>query len=450
MAVTGKIRVPSDKSISHRAVLFAALAKGRSHLRNLLPSDDVAATIAAVRLLGADIDLAEDEFGLTGNVTGIEGFCVAADEPLAIDCNNSATSVRLLLGALAGLNCAARMIGDESLSTRPMDRVLEPLTQMGALFESDEGHLPIKACRRKGDATELHPISYTTPMASAQVKSAIMLAGLFAEGRTEVTEPYKSRDHSERLLPAFGAEVAVSGTTVCVEGPAQLIAHDVTVPGDPSSAIYVAVAAALTEGSEVVLEDVDLNPTRIGAFEVMERMGCDISWEATRKEGSEPIGDVRVAFASELQSTTITAEEVPRLIDEIPVLSLLACFATGKTLFEQVGELRVKECDRLAAIVEGLSLLGLETEVKGDDLTVCGSPTHLDVPGRISELHDALTEVGEGASGLPVLPTHHDHRLAMTWYLAYRILGLRGRTDDPDCVSVSWPGFYDDMQSLEG
>ncbi|MCD8200171.1 MAG: 3-phosphoshikimate 1-carboxyvinyltransferase [Coriobacteriaceae bacterium] len=446
MALTGTIRVPSDKSISHRAVFFAAIAKGRSHLRDLSPSADLAATIAAVRLLGADIDLAEGAHGLTGNITGNEGFCVAADEPLAIDCGNSGTTVRLLLGLLSGLNCAARLIGDESLSARPMDRVIEPLTQMGADIDSDGGHLPIAVKRRGASEEVLHPISYTTPMASAQVKSAILLAGLFAEGRTEVTEPCKSRDHTERLLSAFGADVAVDDLTVAVQGPLQLHAHDVTVPADPSSATFVAVAAALIEGSHVVLEDVDLNPTRIGAFEAMRRMGCDISWTQTRKEGSEPIGDVEVSYAEHLQGTTVVSEEVPTLIDEIPALSLLACFAEGRTVFEDVGELRVKECDRLAAIVEGLGMLGLAASAEGDDLIIEGSPTTLGVSARAAEVHAALREVGAEPS---VLPCHHDHRLAMTWHLAYLVLGSQIRTDDPDCVSVSWPNFYDDIHHLE-
>ncbi len=424
MALKGTIRVPSDKSISHRAVLFGALAEGTSELHDILPSEDVLSSIACVRELGAQVALEEGPHGLCGTITGIS-------EPqsgeLHLDCGNSGTSTRLLLGIAAGLNVNARFTGDASLSRRPMNRVLEPLRQMGAEFESAAGCLPVVV---KPQVSGLKPIEYASPKASAQVKSCLLLAGLFAEGETTVTEPAASRDHTERLLPAFGVPVKTGHLTASVTGPAHLTAANVTAPADPSSALFLAVAAALIPGSAVNLREVALNPTRIGAFEVMKRMRCQICWSITRFEGREPVGDIRVNYSPALRGTYVTAEEIPSLIDEIPALSLLASQAQGETIFEGAGELRVKESDRFQAIIDGLAAFGLHAHGEGDDLHVQGMRG---------------AEVSERAE----IETHHDHRLAMTWHIAGKALGTEVVLDDAACCAVSWPNFYADLESLE-
>lgn len=424
----GTIRVPSDKSISHRAVLFAGLAEGASHLERLLPSDDVLSSLAAVRALGAKVDLAQGPRGLSGTIEGFAGEPRPVQDdrcgPLGIDCGNSGTTTRLLLGMTCGLGVSLQLHGDASLSARPMERVMRPLRQMGARFECEGGHLPVRVLPTRG----LEAVSYTTEQASAQVKSAVLLAALQAQGTTSVTEPAASRDHTERLLPAFGVPVRIEGLTASLTGPAKLHAHDMGVPGDPSSAAFVAVTAALVEGSDVTIEDVALNPTRTGAFRVLERMGADISYENMREEGAEPVGDVRVRYSPRLHGTVVAPEEIPSLIDEVPVLALAAAAAEGETAFEHAGELRVKESDRFQAVLDLMRALGIRAFGEGDDLHIAGGKPR--------------------AAGTLELETRHDHRLAMTYYLAGIAFGLDVRLDDPACVSVSWPGFYDDVAAL--
>lgn len=425
MAYTGSIRVPSDKSLSHRAVLFAGIASGTSHLQNLLPSDDVLSSIGAMRTLGATIELEEGARGLSGTVAGIGGS-PRVQGTADIDCGNSGTTTRLLMGLVCGLGVRARLHGDASLSKRPMERVMKPLRSMGARFTAQEGgRLPLVIEPVRG----LAAVSYTTEQASAQVKSAILLAGLQAHGTTTVTEPAHSRDHTELLLPAFGVPVNVSGLSASVEGPAQLHAHDMSVPGDPSSAAFLAVAAALVEGSDVTIADVALNQTRIGALRVLERMGARISFGNRHDEGAEPVGDVQVRYSPNLRATTVAAAEIASLIDEIPVLALAAAAGQGETVFEDAGELRVKESDRFAAIVEMLGALGVRAFADGDDLHIVGGSA--EVPASLR------------------LPVYHDHRIAMTAYLLGKCFGVDVTVDDPDCVSVSWPSFYEDLAELE-
>lgn len=425
MAYTGSIRVPSDKSLSHRAVLFAGIASGTSHLQNILPSDDVLSSIGAMRTLGATIELEEGARGLSGTVAGIGGS-PRVQGTADIDCGNSGTTTRLLMGLVCGLGVRARLHGDASLSKRPMERVMKPLRSMGARFTAQEGgRLPLVIEPVRG----LAAVSYTTEQASAQVKSAILLAGLQAHGTTTVTEPAHSRDHTELLLPAFGVPVNVSGLSASVEGPAQLHAHDMSVPGDPSSAAFLAVAAALVEGSDVTIADVALNETRIGALRVLERMGARISFGNRHVEGAEPVGDVRVRYSPNLRATAVAAAEIASLIDEIPVLALAAAAGRGETVFENAGELRVKESDRFAAIVEMLGALGVRAFADGDDLHIVGGSA--EVPASLQ------------------LPVYHDHRLAMTAYLLGKCFGVDVTVDDPDCVSVSWPSFYGDLAELE-
>lgn len=426
MALIGTIRVPSDKSLSHRAVLFAGLAKGTSHLTDVLPSADVLATIDAMKALGASFDFEERETGLTGTVTGID-LVPVGNGPFDLYCGNSGTTARLLLGVLSGLGVQATLTGDESLSKRPMRRVMDPLEQLGARFESDKGTLPVTTVPQ----AELHGASVKTVTASAQVKSAILLAGMQAQGITCVTEPCKSRDHTELLLPAFGVDVEVEGRTSCVQGPVRLHGHDMAIPADPSSAAFVAVAAACIEGSSVLLEHVALNRTRTGAFSVLKRMGADLEFLNESFEGDELVGDVKVSYSPRLSKTLVILEEIPTLVDEIPILAIAAAMAQGETEFESVGELRVKESDRLAAIIEGLGAFGIHAHAEDDDLHVMG--------------------IGGGDHAFPPrvsLETHGDHRLAMTWHLAGLIFGVDVLLDDEECVSVSWPDFFDDIAGL--
>lgn len=432
MPLRGSIRVPSDKSISHRAVLFSALAQGTSHLANLLPSDDVLSSLAAVEALGARVERSEGANGIDAVVTGFGGKPSCAG-PVELDCGNSGTTTRLLMGLVCGLGVDATLCGDESLSSRPMRRVIDPLTQMGAHIDSETGTLPAHIL----PAGKLSAIHYDSPKASAQVKSAVLLAGLQAEGTTSVTEPAKSRDHTELLLPAFGVGVDVDGLTVSVEGPASLSAHDMSAPGDPSSAAFIAVEAAVVEGSEVTIEGVSLNPTRAGAFKVLERMGASISYVNEHLEGAEPVGDVCVAYGPRLAGCVVTPAEIPTLIDEIPVLAIAAAAAEGETVFEGAGELRVKESDRFTAVIDGLAAFGVEAYGDGDDLHVVGTgePLYL--------LADAMPE-----DDVVELPTHHDHRLAMTWYLMGLATEAPVKLDDAGCVSVSWPSFFEDVEAL--
>jgi len=421
----GVVLVPGDKSLSHRAVLFSAMADGRSALSGVLDSADVRATIGAVRDLGAHVDLSKQRDGtLRGYVTGWGG--VGPRSPgRPIDCGNSGTTTRLLLGVLAGWPVTVTLTGDESLSTRPMLRVTEPLSRMGATFEtSATGTLPVTV---HGTAT-LSPLSYASPVASAQVKTAVLLAGLRAAGGVRVTEPALSRDHTERLLPAFGVAVNVDvdqhAASLC--GPTSLHASDVDVPRDPSSAAFLVAAACLVEGSDVSLPGVSLNETRIGFLRVLERMDADVSISRAADTGAEPVGTIAARYSPHLEATTVSAEEVPSLVDEVPVLALVATQATGTTRFEGVGELRVKESDRLAAICEGLSCLGA-TVRSGEDWLEVDGPTRL---GQAS-----LDSLG-------------DHRLAMTWALA----GLTGNGPVSvarfDAVDVSYPAFADDIAAL--
>jgi 3-phosphoshikimate 1-carboxyvinyltransferase len=450
----GTVRVPSDKSISHRVALFSAVAEGTSQVSGLLDSLDVRSTLDAIEALGAHHELVADETGLSGTITGWgdRGPALSPDAAnvaataataatVAIDCGNSGTTTRLLMGILAGYPLSVLLQGDRSLSARPMKRIAAPLTQMGARIEAPSTHgnpsatpsatpadtLPLVV---RGSAS-LTAIDYVSPVASAQVKSAVLLAGLHAQGTTSVTEPHKSRDHTELLLPAYGAEVAVDGLTASILGGQKLHAFDVAVPGDPSSAAFLLAAAALIPGSVVTAREVLLNPTRIGFLNVMKRMGADIAITTSniKRLGAEKVGAITVRYRPGLAATTIEAHEIPALIDEVPILALLATAAVGTTAFEQVGELRVKESDRLAAIITGLRALGCSASAHGDDLHVSlGYP--------------------QAPTTTTPLETHGDHRLAMTWAIAARAFAPQLEIVDKECVSVSYPTFYSDLERL--
>lgn len=422
----GCARVPGDKSISHRAVLFSAMAEGTSHLKGVLDSADVRASIEAVRALGAQVDLEEQPDGsLAGTVTGW-GERGPQQPEGPIDCHNSGTTARLLMGVLAPWPITVELTGDASLQKRPMRRITAPLMKMGARFEpAGKETLPITETGTRS----LRAIAYDAPMASAQLKTAVLLAGVFADGTTTLNEPSVSRNHTELMLPEYGVPTTAGTRVATVSGPSVMHASDVDVPGDASSAAFLACAALLKPGSELVIEHVSLNPARIGFVRTLERMGGDIAVEYEGSEGKEPIGRIIAKAGARLRGCEVPAQHIASIVDEIPVLSLVAAHARGLTVFRGVEELRVKETNRLAAVVDGLDQLGIDTWVEGDDLYIEGDPD-LEVP-----------------TGL-VFDSRGDHRLAMTWAL----VGLTGEVPvdvrDFGCVAVSYPGFLKDVEGL--
>jgi len=422
-ALAGAIRVPGDKSISHRALILGALASGRTHITGLLESEDVNATAKAVAALGAEIRHLTGAVEVTGQ--GVGGLRAPAKD---LDFGNSGTGSRLMLGVVAGHDMQARFTGDASLCRRPMARVLKPLQRMGlSLTDDDRTTLPLTI---KG-TSDLVPIVYPLPVVSAQVKSAVLLAGLHAPGSTTVIEPLATRDHTERMLTHLGAEVSVKDQddgrrAVSVRGDAELAGASITIPGDPSSAAFAIAAALICEGSDVVLEGVLMNPTRAGFVATVREMGGDVEMLDLRFEGCEPVADFRVR-ASALRGVDVAADRVPSMIDEYPVLAALAAFAEGETRMRGLAELRVKESDRLAATAAGLAACGVETVIEDDDLIVMGKGT---VPG------------------CGVVKTHMDHRIAM----AFLTLGLGAEqpvtVDDIGMIATSFPAFVPLMTKI--
>ena len=419
----GEVRVPGDKSISHRAVLFSAMAQGTSHLTGVLDSADVRSSISAVEALGANVDVVSgSDRGMELHITGWGGEGPIAPVE-AIDCGNSGTTARLLMGILAGFDRHVVLQGDESLSNRPMGRVTDPLSEMGATFESRGGLLPVSV--RGGF---LHPAEHVLSVASAQVKSAILLAGIKATGRTVVTEPAPSRDHTERMLPAFGVPVGrdEEACRAWIDGPAYLSAADVDVPADPSSAAFLVAAATLVPGSDVVLPDMAVNPTRTGYLRVLSRMGARVDVVLGATTGGEPTATVRARYCDELKATTITADEVPSLIDEVPVLAVVASAAVGTTRFEGVEELRVKESDRLTAVAEGLAAMGCVVREGEDWLEVDG-------PARLASAD---------------VDSRGDHRLAMAYAVAALVAHGSVTIDGFESIDVSYPDLVTDLRDL--
>ncbi len=423
----GIATVPGDKSISHRAVLFSAMAEGTSRLSGVLDSKDVRSSMDAVAQLGAKVDLAPQGDGsLAGTVEGWgQKGPMQPDSP--IDCGNSGTTVRLLMGILAPWPITVTLTGDSSLQRRPMRRITAPLMKMGAKFApAGQELLPIT----ETGSSALKPIVYDAPMASAQLKTAVLLAGVFAKGTTTVNEPAPSRNHTELMLPEFGVPTTAASRTASVTGPCRMEASSVHVPGDPSSAAFLVAAALMKPGSSIVVRDVSLNPARIGFLRTLERMGADVRETHEGQEGKEPNGSIAATYTPVLRGCEVPAQHIASLIDEIPVLALVAAHAHGVTVFKDVSELRVKETNRLKAIIDGLALLGVDAWEEGNNLLVEGNP-HLQVPAGL------------------VFDSQGDHRLAMTWALA----GLCGHTSvgirDFDCVAVSYPGFLDDIKNLE-
>ena len=417
-AIVGHVAVPGDKSISHRAVLLGALGEGETRVRGFGRSADTEATVRAMRALGVDIDdVADDELLIAG--VGLRGL-QATGGP--VDCANAGTLIRLLAGILAGQDGRFELTGDESLRARPMERIAEPLRRMGAHVETADGHAPVVV----EGSTALHGIEYALPVASAQVKSAVLLAGLNATGATTVVEPAPTRDHTELMLEAAGVRVRRRPASVTIEPPAALRLGEVDVPGDFSSAAPLLAAAALVPGSDVTVHGLGLNPRRTGLLDVLERMGARVAVFNRRRSAGEAVGDVQVEHA-QLVATEIRADEVPLLVDELPLVALLGCQAHGETVVRGAAELRVKESDRIEAVTDGLQASGARIHSREDGWTVTGVPTRLR-GGRVD------------ARG--------DHRIAMLGAVA----GLASRegveVEGAGTVAVSFPGFYDLLDSL--
>ena len=419
--LSGRITVPGDKSISHRALMFGALAVGETRIVGLLEGEDVLRTAAAMRALGAEVVSGSDGAWVVAG-RGIGGLIEPAD---VLDMGNSGTAARLLCGILASHPLFTVMTGDASLRGRPMRRVIEPLSACGARFASREGgRLPLAI----EGAREALPLDYRVPVPSAQVKSAVLLAGLNAPGITRVEEPEATRDHTENMLRHFGADVAVameadgtrSGRVITLRGQPELRAADVLVPGDPSSAAFPLVAALLVPGSAVVIERVGLNPLRTGLLATLAEMGADITVENRRAEGGEPVGDLVVRHGP-LRGVEVPPGRAPRMIDEYPVLAVAACCAEGVTRMRGLKELRVKESDRLSATAALLSVNGAHVEIVGDDLIVHGR--------------------GRPPAGGGLVATHMDHRIAMSALVLGLTTDQPVTVDDASFIETSFPGF---------
>lgn len=416
MKVIGEVRVPGDKSISHRALLLAAIGTGRSRVRGILDSADVRSTADVLRAVGADVPALEPEIVVHG--IGVHGV---RPPRAALDCGNSGTTARLVAGVVAASPIAARFVGDASLSRRPMRRVARPLEAMGARFEFDAADgLPMTV--RGGP---LRAIDWTNETSSAQVKSAILLAGVIAGVEVSVAEPQRSRDHTERMLAARGVSVDVSGGRVTVRRDRPLAARDTDVPADPSSAAFFAALAALASSGELTLRDVGVNPTRIGFLEALREMGASVELHGVREQGGEPVADV-VVRPGVLRGITLGAERVPSLIDELPLLACIASRAHGETTITGAQELRVKESDRVAAVVANLRAVG----------------------GRAEELPDGMVIEGSDAPLAGRIVTHGDHRLAMAFGVLGALPGNRITIDAPDCVGVSFPTFWRELDRV--
>lgn len=425
-SVSGKISVSGDKSMSHRAILFSAMAQGKSKLKGVLNSEDVKASIRAVTQLGAKVNLNEQKDGsLAGTIEGWgKRGPTQPDEP--IDCANSGTTARLLMGILAPWDIEVEITGDDSLCSRPMRRITAPLMLMGARFSPDGAeNLPITI---HGNS-KLKALDYDSPMASAQLKSAILLAGIFAAGKTSVTEPAVSRNHTELMLPEYGIETVANTRYAAVKGPSLMKASDVHVPGDASSAAFLASLAILTKGSSLEIDHVLLNPARTGFLRTLERMGADIEWEVKGSEGKEKYGTIVAKYSPDINGCEIPSKYFATVVDEIPILSLVASRASGVSVFRDCTELRAKESDRLQAIIDGLTDLGASVWLHGDDLFIEGDPDF--------ELPDDMT-----------MPSNGDHRMAIVWAIAAMSGKKAINIEDFECVSVSYPRFMSDVKSL--
>ncbi len=417
LTLRGSARVPGDKSISHRALLLGALASGESHVCGFLPSGDCLATLACLRALGVQV-LVHDPTTLTVCGRGLRGL---RQPSAALECARSGTTMRLLAGMLAGQSYESVLSGAPQLLRRPMRRIVSPLRLMGAEIADEDGRAPLRIRGRR-----LCGVDYTLPVASAQLKSALLLAGLYADGPTTTRQPGPARDHTERMLAAMGADVAVRGLDVTLRPTGSLAALSLDVPGDFSSAAFLLAAAALVPGSEITLQGVGVNPTRTGLLDVLGAMGAKIALSQQRQQGGEPVADVTLAWTPGLRGVEVRGSTVVRMIDEFPALAVLATQAHGDTIVRDAAELRVKETDRIAAVVSELRALGAHIEPRPDGFVVHG-PTPL-----------------RGAQ----VRSQGDHRLAMALSIAALIASGQTTVQDTDCIADSFPGFATTLQSL--
>lgn len=416
-SLQGEISIPGDKSISHRAVMFGAMAEGKTTINHFLAGEDCLSTISCFEKMGVSIKREDEYVEVEGK--GIEGL----SEPASIlDVGNSGTTTRLMLGILAGVPFHTSLIGDESIAKRPMSRVTVPLRSMGAKIDGREYGQYTPLSTRGGALKAIH---YHSPVASAQVKSAILLAGLHAEGTTKVTEPFTSRDHTERMLRAFGVDVEVDGTTVSIEGGQSLRGTDVYVPGDISSAAFFLVAGAIVPNSRIVLKNVGLNPTRTGIIDVLQQMGARLTISNERIQNGEPIGDLTIE-TSQLKGIEIGGDIIPRLIDEIPVIALLATQANGKTVIKDAEELKVKETNRIDTVATELSKLGASVTPTADGLIIEGK---------------AALKSGQ-------VDSYGDHRIGMMLAVAAAIATGEVTLMRSEAIHVSYPTFFEDLDKL--
>ena len=414
----GTVTVPGDKSISHRAVLFGSIAKGITRVEGFLQGADCLSTISCFRRLGIDI---ENEAGIvTVHGKGLHGLQAPTE---VLDCGNSGTTTRLISGILSGQKFPVTLTGDASSQKRPMGRIIKPLTQMGAQITSERGDgcAPLHI---QGGA--LHGIHYQSPVASAQVKSAILLAGLYAEGETAVTEPTLSRNHTELMLKGFGADISSSGTTASIRPVSELHGQGITVPGDISSAAYFLAAGSLIPNSEILIQNVGINPTRAGIITVCNAMGADLTLLNEHVVSGEPVADLLIR-TSQLKATTIEGAIIPTLIDELPVIALMACFAEGTTIIRDAAELKVKESDRIQVMVDNLTAMGPHVEGTDDGMIIEGG----------HPLHGAVVD------------SHLDHRIAMTFAIAGKLASGETEITGAECVNISYPTYYQDMEMLQ-
>ena len=413
----GRLTVPGDKSISHRAVMFGSLAEGSTRIRGFLKGADCLSTIDCFRKMGIDIEETEEEIIVHGK--GLHGLSAPTE---TLNVGNSGTTTRLISGILAGQNFSSTLSGDASLNSRPMRRIMTPLRMMQADIESIQGDdcapLTIKG-------HPLKAIHYDSPVASAQVKSCVLLAGLYADGITSVTEPALSRDHTERMLRSFGADLVSDGCTCSITPPDALHAQNIVVPGDISSAAFFIVAGLITPDSAITIENVGLNETRAGILQVCRDMGADITLLHEREEGGEPVADLLVK-TSHLHGTTISGSIIPTLIDELPVIAMMACFAEGETIIRDAHELRVKESDRIELMTSNLQAMGADITALEDGFLIHGGRT----------LHGATIDC------------RMDHRIAMTFAIAGMNADEETVIPESDCVDVSYPSFWGTLESL--
>lgn len=415
--LSGEVHIPGDKSISHRAIMLGSLATGETNIKNFLDGEDCLRTIEIFKSLGVQIEQSGTEVTINS-----EGFQRFVEPKVPLYFGNSGTTARLMLGILAGLPFHTVMYGDPYLTVRPMARVVTPLTKMGATIDgrNNGNNLPL-AVR----GSKLQGIHYEMPVKSAQVKSAILLAGLFADGETTVVEQTKTRDHTENMLKAFGADILVDDLSVTIKKQDELYPVDVTVPGDISSAAFFLVAGAIVPNSRITLKNVGLNETRTGIIDVMKKMGANLLIKNEREISGERLGDIIVQY-SELKGTVIEGEIIPRLIDEIPIIALLATQAEGTTVIKDAEELRVKETDRIKAVVDILTTLGANIEEKEDGMIIYGK-----------------TPLQEGK-----IRSYHDHRIAMMGVIASTICKGKVILDDASSIAISYPKFFDDLNEL--